>query len=186
MVDGRKVEEILIKEGTPGILIFQPKENRFAVSFDASGDDSFLMFGPNPKVGNRYVMLASDWNRKTGKVTYEGKQYGKIITPHLYFIHILLHCASSTKLYYAKSYLVGPPSINICSTGHQGIHHLSVSLVASPYQRRPLSHIQCVYFGSRVNEHLHQADMAFPSNEVEAAAFVIILSIQVSIVREEG
>ena len=33
------------------------------------------MFGPNPKAGNRYVLWASEWKRRRGKVTYEGRKY---------------------------------------------------------------------------------------------------------------
>lgn len=75
IVDGQKVEEIVFRKGTPGVLIFTPKEKRFAISFESNGNDSFLMFGPNPKVGNRYVLLASEWRRRRGKVTYEGKKF---------------------------------------------------------------------------------------------------------------
>lgn len=77
MVNGREVEEIRISKGTPGILLFQPKSNRMAVSFE-SGKDSdsrYLMFGPNPKRGKNYVLLASDWNNRRGKVKYDGKTY---------------------------------------------------------------------------------------------------------------
>lgn len=74
MVDGRKVEEIVIRKKTPGVLVFMPKEKRFAVSFETS-DDRFLMFGPNPKAGNRYILLASEWKRNRGKVTYDGKPF---------------------------------------------------------------------------------------------------------------
>ncbi len=74
MVDGKKVEEVVVREGTPGVLVFLPKKNRFAVSFESS-DERYLMFGPNPKAGNRYVLLASDWKRNRGKVTYDGKPF---------------------------------------------------------------------------------------------------------------
>ncbi len=75
MIDGQRVDEIVIRDGTPGVFMFSPKSDRFAVSFEEGGDESFLMFGPNPKAGDRYVLLASDWNRRTGKVTYAGKKY---------------------------------------------------------------------------------------------------------------
>lgn len=75
LVDGRKVEEVVIPKGTPGVMLFQPKESRFAVSFDAKNDDSYLVFGPNPKASNRYVLLASKWDRKSGIVTFEGKKW---------------------------------------------------------------------------------------------------------------
>lgn len=75
MVDGKQVEEVLIKKGTPGVVIFLPKENRFAVSFENDGDRRFLIFGPNPKQGGRYTLRAKEWKRRQGKVTYEDKTY---------------------------------------------------------------------------------------------------------------
>lgn len=77
MVNGREVEEVRITKGTPGVLLFQPKSNRMAVSFESGrkGDARYLMFGPNPKRGKNYVLLASDWNNRRGKVTYDGKTY---------------------------------------------------------------------------------------------------------------
>ena len=75
MVDGKKLEEVVVKEGTPGVLVFLPKQNRFAVSFESENDERYLMFGPNPKAGNRYVLLASDWKRNRGKVSYDGKPF---------------------------------------------------------------------------------------------------------------
>ena len=73
--DGRQIEEIVIQKGTPGILMFSPKENRFAISFEEGGEKKFLMFGPNPKKGGRYLLLGSEWNRRNGKVNYDGKTY---------------------------------------------------------------------------------------------------------------
>ncbi len=77
MVNGRKVEEVKISKGTPGILLFQPKSNRMAVSFESGrdADTKYLMFGPNPKRGKNYVLLASDWKNRRGKVQYDGKTY---------------------------------------------------------------------------------------------------------------
>lgn len=71
---GRRIEEIVFEEGTPGVLVFMPKENRMAVSFE-DGGDRFLMFGPNPKANDRYVLLASNWTKRSGQVSYNGKQY---------------------------------------------------------------------------------------------------------------
>lgn len=75
IIDGRQVEEVVIPKGTPGVLLFLPKEKRFAVSFDASSKDSYLVFGPNPKRKGRYVLLASDWEGRSGTITYEGKKW---------------------------------------------------------------------------------------------------------------
>ncbi|MBR9919766.1 MAG: hypothetical protein GYB31_02940 [Bacteroidetes bacterium] len=75
VIDGKEVEQIIIREGTPGVFLFSPKTNRLAVSFDDGSDERFLMFGPNPKVSNRYVLLGSEWDRRSGKVSYEGQAY---------------------------------------------------------------------------------------------------------------
>ncbi len=74
VVEGRRVEVVRIPRGTPGVYVFSPKSNRFAISFE-EGDDRYLMFGPNPKAGGRFVLLASEWKRRRGWVTYGGKRY---------------------------------------------------------------------------------------------------------------
>lgn len=75
MVDGRRVEEIFIRRGTPGVFMFSPKEDRFAVSFEEGGNERYLIFGPNPRISNRYALLASDWERRVGTVTYDGQKW---------------------------------------------------------------------------------------------------------------
>jgi len=75
MVDGKSVDEVVIESGTPGVVLFQPKNNRLAVSFEDGGKERFLMFGPNPKADDKYVLLASTWNKREGKVTYENKSW---------------------------------------------------------------------------------------------------------------
>jgi hypothetical protein len=74
VVDGRKVEEIVIKRGTPGVMEFMPKKERIGVAFE-DGSNRYLMFGPNPNYDNRYTLLASEWTREYGRVTYDGKEY---------------------------------------------------------------------------------------------------------------
>lgn len=69
-----KVEEIKFKKGTPGTVVFAPKEDRVAVSFE-SGSDKFLMFGANQKAQGRFVLLAKDWDKSQGTVSYDGKEY---------------------------------------------------------------------------------------------------------------
>ena len=73
--NGREIEEVVIPKMTPGVFVFSPKEDRFAISFEDS-DARFLMFGPNPKNGNRYVLLASEWKGRTGTVKYDEKEWG--------------------------------------------------------------------------------------------------------------
>ncbi len=71
--DGRQVDEIVFKKGTPGVVVFTPKDNRFAVSFDNS--DNYLIFGPSKKNGGRYSLRAKDWERRYGIITYNGANY---------------------------------------------------------------------------------------------------------------
>ncbi|HUR30843.1 MAG TPA: hypothetical protein VMZ69_05390 [Saprospiraceae bacterium] len=74
IINGRKVQQIVIKERTPGVLILMPKEDRFAISFEEE-DDAFLMFGPNPKYYERFALLAQDWEEDNGQVHYKGQLY---------------------------------------------------------------------------------------------------------------
>ena len=67
---GENVEEIVIKRGTKGALVYMPKDDRLGISFDATSDDKYLMFGPNPKNFNRYSLLATEWQNGIGTVTY--------------------------------------------------------------------------------------------------------------------
>lgn len=73
--NGRKVEQIRFRRGTPGVFLFRPKDDHFAVSFESKDDTHYLMFGPNPKRGGEYQLLASEWDRRTGKVTYAGEKF---------------------------------------------------------------------------------------------------------------
>jgi hypothetical protein len=72
--NGQEIEEVVIPKMTPGVFVFSPKEKRFAISFEDS-DARFLMFGPNPKAGNKYVLLASEWKNRRGKVQYDDKTW---------------------------------------------------------------------------------------------------------------
>ena len=74
MVQGRKVEEIRIPKGTPGVVVDRPRGDKLAVSFETQ-NDRYLIFGPNPKKGARYVLLATEWKNNRGKVKYDGQQY---------------------------------------------------------------------------------------------------------------
>ncbi|MBT8191014.1 MAG: hypothetical protein HKN67_05970 [Saprospiraceae bacterium] len=71
---GSKVEKVIIKEGTPGVVVFSPKKDRYAVSFD-DNPENYLLFGPNPKAKGRYVLLAKKWMKNSGIITYGNKEY---------------------------------------------------------------------------------------------------------------
>ena len=76
VVNGKKIEETKIRKGTPGVFLFQPKDNRFAISFE-SGDKKYLIFGPSKRFDGKYTLRAAEWDRenKQGQVTYNGKKY---------------------------------------------------------------------------------------------------------------
>lgn len=75
MINGSAVEEVVIRAGTPGVAVFVPEEGRLGVAFEADSDNRYLMFGPNPKLSGRFVLLASEWERNSGIVTYGDKKY---------------------------------------------------------------------------------------------------------------
>jgi hypothetical protein len=72
--DQNKVDEVIIRKGTPGTLIFSPGSDKFAVSFDED-PKNYLMFGPNEKASGRYVLLAKNWKKRGGIITYGEKEY---------------------------------------------------------------------------------------------------------------
>jgi hypothetical protein len=74
IVKGEKVEEVRIRKGTPGTFLFRDKTN-FAIGFDATSDKRYLMFGANPKREGEYVLLASEWKDRLGKVRYDNGFY---------------------------------------------------------------------------------------------------------------
>jgi hypothetical protein len=74
VIDGREVEQIVFKRNTPGVFTFSPKSQRVAISFE-NDNDNYLVFGPNPKNGDRYTLLASDWQRNSGTVNYAGREW---------------------------------------------------------------------------------------------------------------
>jgi len=73
--NGREIEEVIIRRGTPGVVLFAPKPNQLAIGFDPRDDGKFLVFGSNPKMRGRYTLLAKDWERYSGKVTYDGQTW---------------------------------------------------------------------------------------------------------------
>lgn len=72
---GQQVEEILLRAGTKGVVVFMPEPDRLGVCFDPYNDEKYLMFGPNPKQNNRYTLLGSEWDGRQGKVTYGGEKW---------------------------------------------------------------------------------------------------------------
>ena len=97
---GRKVEKIVIRKGTPGTLVFSPSTNRFAVSFD-DDPSNYLMFGPNPKARGKYVLLAKDWKKHTGIVSYGNSEYQT--TSESAFAALMVDIRQAKKMSYTKT-----------------------------------------------------------------------------------
>jgi hypothetical protein len=73
--NGERVEQVIIRSGTPGVLVLMPREDRFAISFEEEDNEAYLMFGPNPKYGDRFALLAQEWESDYGQVHYKDKVY---------------------------------------------------------------------------------------------------------------
>ena len=73
--NGREIEEVIFEKGTPGVVLFSPAKDNLAIGFDGRDDSKFLVFGPNPKLSGKYTLLAKDWQRYKGKVSYAGKTW---------------------------------------------------------------------------------------------------------------
>ncbi len=74
IVEGKRVEEVIVKKGTPGIYKGSASSGKFKIYFD-EGEQDFLSFGPNPRKSGTYVLLGQDWDKKKGIVHYGGKKY---------------------------------------------------------------------------------------------------------------
>lgn len=72
--DGSEIERIVFKKGTPGVFLFSPKKDRFAISFEEKGDN-FLIFGPNKRNGGEFNLRGKEWDKRYGQVSYKGKVY---------------------------------------------------------------------------------------------------------------
>ena len=104
VVDAKKVEKIVIKRGTPGTLVFIPKKNRFAVSFDHD-ESKYLMFGPSKKVNGKFVLLAQDWDRNVGTMTYNNETY--YTTSSSAMAHLLVDIKAASKVRYTREQASG-------------------------------------------------------------------------------
>jgi hypothetical protein len=73
--NGKKTQEVVIKAGTPGVFVERPKDDHFSISFEQNDDSKFLTFGPNPKNGGYYELLATSWSKRSGTVTYANEKF---------------------------------------------------------------------------------------------------------------
>ncbi|HAQ38284.1 MAG TPA: hypothetical protein DCX89_05255 [Saprospirales bacterium] len=74
VIEDKVIEKLVIKRGTPGSLLFMPKENRLAVSFD-NDNNKYLIFGASQKNQGKFMLFAKDWDRNRGVMTYDGQTY---------------------------------------------------------------------------------------------------------------
>ena len=81
MENGVRIEEVLIEKGTPGVVVTNAKGSNVGVSFEGDRDDLYLMWGPNPKFRNQYMLLFKERNRRATTVTYDNKSYRLRSTP---------------------------------------------------------------------------------------------------------
>lgn len=73
IVDGKQVEEIVIAQNTPGVMVSNSTD-RIGISFE-TGQDRFLVFGMNKHRSGAYTLLAKDWQQDIGSIEYDGKNY---------------------------------------------------------------------------------------------------------------
>jgi hypothetical protein len=73
--DGRRIERLVFRRNTPGVLVRQIGQDKLAISFEPGKDDRFLIFSPNPRRGNAYVLIASNWSNGSGQVSYGANTY---------------------------------------------------------------------------------------------------------------
>lgn len=69
----KAVTEVFIKENTKGIAV-GAQDNKLSLSFEKD-DNHYLTFGPDANRNGYFVLLASEWKDKIGKVTYAGEKY---------------------------------------------------------------------------------------------------------------
>lgn len=101
---GKNVDKVVIRKGTPGTLVFSPSTNRFAVSFDED-PENYLMFGPNPKANGKYVLLAKDWKRHKGIISYGGKEYRT--TSESAYAALMVDVKKAKKMSYSRETATG-------------------------------------------------------------------------------
>jgi hypothetical protein len=69
----KAVEEVIIKQNTKGVAVSFPNDN-IGISFEKD-DNHALTFGANPDRNGYFVLMASEWKDRIGRVTYNGEKY---------------------------------------------------------------------------------------------------------------
>ncbi len=66
-------EKIVIKKGTPCVLVDTLAGGRYLFSFEQG--ERFLVFGNETKSGGYYSLMAKNWNNGKGQLNYGGQNY---------------------------------------------------------------------------------------------------------------
>ena len=98
--EGQRVHEVVIKAGTPGVFVFSPKNNRLAISFE-NDNNNFLMFGPNKKANGKFVLLAKEWKKRGGVVTYGNETY--VTDAGSAYSALMVNVKKASKVKYTKT-----------------------------------------------------------------------------------
>ncbi len=98
IIDGSEAEVVVIKRGTPGVVVGSISDNKLAVSFEQGSSSKSLVFGPGSSSGGRYVLLAKDWNRNMGKVSYGNQEYEVTSSSAIAALKVDIKKARNTKV----------------------------------------------------------------------------------------
>lgn len=72
--DGKDIEKVIIKAGTPGIVEKILPGGKLAMRFE-EGEGAVLIFGDPQNNNGRFTLMAADWDAGVGTVMYKGKKY---------------------------------------------------------------------------------------------------------------
>jgi hypothetical protein len=72
-INGEKIEEIIIRSGTQGILV-QEASGKLSISFEKN-NSYFINFGKNVNMNNRFSIAFSSLQNKIGTINYNGTKY---------------------------------------------------------------------------------------------------------------
>ena len=96
--DGRQIEQLILRKGTPGVLVQMPKSDKLGISFEPDRDDRFLIFTPHPKRNGTFVLSAQNWSEGRGQLSYGGNTYYTIPGAGLASLEVDLKANNSRKV----------------------------------------------------------------------------------------
>lgn len=96
--DGRQIEQLILRKGTPGVLVQLPKQDKLLISFEPGKDDRFLVFTPHPKRNGTFVLSAHNWSEGRGQLNYGGNTYYTVAGSGLAALEVDLKAHRSSKV----------------------------------------------------------------------------------------